>query len=100
MKCNIHNTSRDNVWHYIYSQHNVVLNYINWREIKKAIKKEKTRGKKETYVLNISAVLSLIMPSNNNAARKPDQKKIKPSEVYYRKGKKSMTSILLVLCVS
>lgn len=65
------------MWHYIYSQHNVVLNYINWREIKKAIKKEKTRGgKKETYVLNISAVLSLIMPSNNNAARKPDQKKL------------------------
>lgn len=41
MKCNMHNTTRGKVWHYIYSQHGLVLDYINRREIKKDSNQEK-----------------------------------------------------------
>lgn len=41
MKCNMHNSTRGKVWHYIYSQHDLVLDYINRREIKKDSNQEK-----------------------------------------------------------
>jgi len=37
----MHNTTRGKVWHYIYSQHGLVLDYINRREIKKDSNQEK-----------------------------------------------------------